>query len=93
MTALEPPPSAPCSPGEGELLTRAEAAAFLGEMGIRLKPATLARLWSTDRNGPPVRHIRSRPYYPQTLLSERARAQISDLRTGAPAAARGRRRG
>ena len=75
------------------LLTRAEASAFLGSFGIRLKPATLARLWSTGGNGPPCRHIRSRPFYPQDLLQDWARSQISDIRTAAPPAARGRRRG
>lgn len=78
---------------EGELLTRAEAAAFLSAMGVRMKTATLARLWSTASDGPPVRHIRSKPYYPQRLLGNWGRAQISDLRTGAPPAAQGRRRG
>jgi hypothetical protein len=82
----------PPAPDEGELLTRAEAAAFLCGMGVRLKPATLARLWSTAGDGPPVRHIRSKPYYPQGLLSAWGQAQISDLRTGAPPAAKGRRR-
>lgn len=78
--------------GDGDLLTRAEASAFLALMGIRLKPATLARIWSTAANGPPCRHIRSRPFYPRGLLRDWARSQISDLRTGAPPAARGRRR-
>ncbi|WP_339929560.1 hypothetical protein [uncultured Brevundimonas sp.] len=75
------------------LLTRVEASAFLVSFGIRLKPATLARLWSTGGNGPPCRHIRSRPFYPRDLLRDWARSQISDIRTGAPPAARGRRRG
>lgn len=77
---------------EGDLLTRAEASAYLAGMGIRLKPATLARLWSTGTNGPPCRHIRSRPYYPRALLRAWASAQVSELRTGAPAAAQARRR-
>ncbi|MDZ4113017.1 MAG: hypothetical protein U1E18_25945 [Brevundimonas sp.] len=75
------------------LLTRAEASAFLVPLGIRLKPATLARLWSTGGNGPPCRHIRSKPFYPRDLLREWARSQISDIRSAAPPAARGRRRG
>ena len=33
-------------PSETEVrLTRAEASVFLTELGIRIKPATLARLW------------------------------------------------
>ena len=73
-------------------LTRAEAAAFLTDLGIRIKPATLARLWSTNGGGPPCRHIRAKPYYPRDLLKAWADEQISEVRTGAPAAARGRRR-
>ena len=63
--------------GDDDLLTRAEASAFLALLGIRLKPATLARLWSTASNGPPCRHIRSRPFYPRGLLREWARAAAS----------------
>ena len=80
-------------PTDGEVrLTRAEASAFLTAMGIRMKPATLARLWSTNAGGPPCRHIRSKPSYPRDLLKAWADAQISEIRTGAPPAARGRRR-
>lgn len=79
--------------GDEDLLTRAEASAFLALFGIRMKPATLARLWSAGSNGPPCRHIRSKPHYPRGLLRDWARSQISDIRTGAPPAARGRRRG
>ncbi|MCH4267315.1 MAG: hypothetical protein LKF80_02805 [Brevundimonas sp.] len=78
--------------GDDDLLTRAEASAFLALMGVRLKPASLARIWSTSNNGPPCRHIRSKPYYPRGLLRDWARAQISEVRTGAPPAARGRGR-
>lgn len=79
--------------GDEDLLTRAEASAFLALLGVRLKPATLARLWSTASNGPPCRHVRSRPYYPRGLLRDWAKTQITEVRTGAPAAARGRSRG
>ncbi len=81
------------STGDEDLLTRAEASAFLAPLGIRLKPSSLARLWSAGGNGPPCRHIRSKPYYPRGLLREWALSQISDIRTAAPPAARGRRRG
>lgn len=80
------------SSGDENLLTRAEASAFLALMGIRMKPATLARIWSTASNGPPCRHIRAKPYYPRGLLRDWARTQISEVRTGAPPAARGRGR-
>lgn len=73
-------------------LTRAEAAIFLTELGIRIKPATLARLWSTNGGGPPCRHIRAKPYYPREMLKAWADDQISEVRTGAPPAARGQRR-
>lgn len=79
--------------GEDRLLTRKEASAFLLELGVRLKPATLARLWSTGSSGPPCRHIRSRPYYPQQLLRLWAESQITEVRSGAPSAAQARRRG
>ncbi|KAK0358852.1 hypothetical protein LTR94_033700, partial [Friedmanniomyces endolithicus] len=75
------------------LLTRAEAAAHLATLGIRMKTATLARLWSTGGGGPPCRHIRSKPFYPRDLLEAWAETQISELRTAAPAAAQARRRG
>lgn len=78
---------------EERLLTRAEASAELAELGIRLKPSTLARLWSTGSNGPPCRHVRSKPFYPLGLLRVWARDQMTEVRSGAPAAARGRRRG
>ncbi len=81
-------------PTESEdLLTRQEASAYLAELGVRLKPATLARLWSTGSNGPPCRHIRSKPFYPRAMLRDWAAAQMTEVRAGAPAAARGRRRG
>lgn len=75
------------------LLSRKEAAAYLATLGVRLKVATLARLWSTGDRGPPCRHIRSRPYYPQGPLRAWALSQISELRTGAPRAAQARRHG
>ena len=62
-----------------ELLTRAEASAVLAGFGIRMKPATLARAWSTGGGGPPCRHIRRKPFYPRSLLEDWARAQITPL--------------
>ncbi len=75
------------------LLTRSEASAFLETLGVRLKPATLARLWSTGTRGPPCRHVRAKPFYPRGLLRAWAEAQMTEVRAGAPAAAQGRRRG
>ncbi len=78
---------------DGDLLTRKEASAFLAQFGIRMKPQTLARIWSTGGNGPPCRHIRSKPYYPRGVLREWARSQVGELRAAAPPAAQARRHG
>jgi hypothetical protein len=83
------------TPGEGDLLTRAEASAFLREFGIRMKPATLARAWSVGSNGPPCRHIRGKPLYPRSVLRAWAEQQTTGLRRSArdatdPEADRGR---
>lgn len=59
-------------------LTRAEASAFLERRGIRMKPTTLARAYSTGSGGPPCRHIRNKPYYPLDLLTAWAEAQITE---------------
>lgn len=76
-----------------DLLTRKEASAFLAKCGISLSPATLAKLWSRGSNGPPCRHVRAKPYYPRGLLRDWARSQITEVRAGAPPAARPRRHG
>ena len=77
---------------EDDLLTRAEASALLAQLGLPMSPATLARLWSAGGDGPPCRHVRSRPHYPRQRLLEWARRQIGDVRTAAPAAAQARPR-
>lgn len=79
--------------GDDDLLTRAEASAFLAQFGIRMKPQTLAKVWSTGGDGPPCRHIRNKPYYPRGVLRDWARSQIGELRSAAPAAAQARRHG
>lgn len=84
--------AAPETESAAALLTRQEASAFLHQMGVRLKPATLARLWSVGGGGPPCVHVRSKPFYPRGLLTEWARSQISEVRSGAPSAAQARRR-
>ena len=80
-------------PGEEDLLTRKEASAFLAQFGIRMKPETLARIWSTGGEGPPCRHIRHKPYYPRGVLRDWARSQIGELKSAAPPAAQARRHG
>ena len=77
---------------DDDLLTRKEASAFLLQFGIRMKPQTLARVWSTGGNGPPCRHVRHKPYYPRGVLQAWAVSQVGELRSSAPEAAKGRRR-
>lgn len=91
MTALPPtaPPLTDSTPASAppredharldpaDLLTRAEASAWLEQRGIRMKPNTLARAYSTGSGGPPCRHIRNKPYYPRDLLGAWANAQIT----------------
>lgn len=72
---LDPPLSA----FDGDLLTRKEASDFLATLGVRLKPATLARLWSTGGNGPPCVHHRNRPRYPRHVLRAWAAEQTTGL--------------
>jgi hypothetical protein len=66
--------------GEGDLLTRGEASEYLKRFGIRMRPATLARAWSTGSNGPPCRHVRGKPFYPRDVLRAWAESQITGLR-------------
>jgi hypothetical protein len=63
-----------------DLLTREEASAFLARFSVRMKPATLARIWSVGGNGPPCQHVRRRPYYPRRELREWALRQRTGLR-------------
>ncbi len=64
-----------------DLLTRAEASAYLARYNVRMKPATLARIWSVGQEGPPCRHIRRKPFYPRGELRAWALRQRSALRT------------
>lgn len=75
--AEHPEAEAPVPTAPETLLTRAEASAFLQAKGIRMKPTTLARAYSTGSGGPPCRHIRNKPYYPLDLLTAWAGAQIT----------------
>ncbi len=71
-----------------DLLTRAEASAYLSRFNVRMKPATLARIWSVGQDGPPCRHIRRKPFYPRGELRAWALQQRTGLRAsrapGAP---------
>ncbi len=64
---------------DAELLTRKEASDFLATLGVRLKPSTLARLWSTGGNGPPCVRHRNRPRYPREVLRTWAAQQTTGL--------------
>lgn len=77
-------PSATPAETEDDLLTRAEASVFLARFGITLKPASLARLWSTGGDGPACRHVRGKPLYPRGVLRAWAQTQDTGLRTSAP---------
>ena len=63
-----------------DLLTRAEASAYLARFHIRMKPATLARVWSVGGDGPPCQHIRGKPWYPRQALRQWALSQQTRLR-------------
>lgn len=65
---------------DDDLLTRAEASAYLQRFRISLKPATLARMWSVGGDGPPCRHVRAKPFYPRGELRSWAMAQQTNLR-------------
>ncbi len=93
MTPTTPDPVSGRGTDDDDLLTRKEASAFLAQFGIRMKPETLARIWSTGGNGPPCRHIRHKPFYPRGVLRDWARSQVGELRSAAPAAAQARRHG
>lgn len=71
---------APSDERDDDLLTRAEASAYLLRFQVRLKPTTLARLWSVGGDGPPCAHVRKRPYYPRGELRAWALRQRTRLR-------------
>lgn len=71
------PPGRP-QPFTTQLLSRVEASAALVLFGIHMKPATLARAWSTGKGGPPCQHIRGKPWYPRDRLEAWARSQITE---------------
>ena len=83
MNLDQVPDPAPVAEREDDLLTRAEASEFLKRFGIRMKPATLARLWSTGGDGPACRHIRGKPFYPRDVLRAWAESQDTGLRRSA----------
>ena len=79
MIPAEAPALEPVERDE-DLLTRAEASAYLARFHIRMKPATLARVWSVGGDGPPCQHIRGKPWYPRQSLRQWALSQQTRLR-------------
>ncbi|MBU1386049.1 MAG: hypothetical protein K2X61_05360 [Caulobacteraceae bacterium] len=73
----EPDPSRLAAEHEEDRLTRAEASEYLLRFRIQLKPATLARILCTGGDGPPVEHVRGKPWYPRGALRRWAEAQTS----------------
>lgn len=63
-----------------ELLTREEASEYLATLGVRRRPATLAKLFCTRSDGPPVIHDGRKPYYPKRQLHEWGLRQLSQMR-------------
>lgn len=66
-------------------LTRSEASEHLTRRGIPLKPATLARWFSTTSSGPPVVHFGRKPLYPLDLLDAWIEDRLSKPRTSSSA--------
>jgi hypothetical protein len=58
-------------------LTRREASEYLAILGLRLAPATLAKLFCTRSDGPPVRHFGRHPKYQAGALRAWALARLS----------------
>lgn len=63
-----------------ELLTREEASAYLATIGVRRRPATLAKLFCTRSDGPPCIHDGRKPYYPKRQLHEWGMRQLTQPR-------------
>ncbi|TPW04670.1 MAG: Uncharacterized protein FD124_2498 [Alphaproteobacteria bacterium] len=63
-----------------ELLDREQACAYLATIGVRRRPATLAKLFSTRSDGPPCIHDGRKPFYPKRPLHEWGVRQLTQLR-------------
>ena len=80
MQQLEHPEDAMPEDLVDALLTRQEASAYLASIGVRRKPATLAKLYSVGADGPPCRHDGRRPLYPRRLVHAWGMRQLTQLR-------------
>lgn len=84
MIATSPPDApAPADEADDDLLTRQEASVYLRRFAIRLKPTSLARMWSVGADGPPCTHVRNKPWYPRGALRTWAESQATGLRRSA----------
>lgn len=63
-----------------ELLTREEASEYLATLGVRRRPATLAKLFCTRSDGPPCVHDGRKPLYPKRRLHEWGIGQLTQAR-------------
>jgi hypothetical protein len=68
MDACEHPEDKLPDDFEDVLLDRRQASAYLESIGIRRKPATLAKLYCIGADGPPCVHDGRRVLYPKRLL-------------------------
>jgi len=62
---------------DDRFLTRREASEYLAILGLRLAPATLAKLFCARSDGPPVRHFGRHPKYEVGALRAWALARLS----------------
>jgi hypothetical protein len=65
---------------EDALLDRREASAYLETIGIRRKPATLAKLYCIGADGPPCVHDGRRVLYPKRSLHLWGMRQLTAVR-------------
>ena len=63
-----------------ELLDREQACVYLATIGVRRRPATLAKLFSIRSDGPPCIHDGRKPFYPKRQLHEWGIRQLTQLR-------------
>src|SRR5262249_8868034 len=68
-------PLVPCP--DDRLLSRREASDYLAALGVRLAPATLAKLLCVRSDGPPVRHFGRHPKYEVGALRAWALTRLS----------------
>lgn len=61
-------------------LTRREASMYLETLGVRRKPATLAKLHCVGGDGPPCEHEGRRPLYSKRRLHAWAMRQLTQMR-------------